>query len=278
MTETRGTGRTRLSPERKRLYLRLGALVAGTFVLGFLLTMLLFFPGWWGREPIVTVPDMRGRTLAQARRLAGRADLELERGSTLAHPTVRAGAVLAQTPLPGREVTRGSEVRVILSSGPERRPVPDVAQLGGEQASALLRHTGFSVRIRRVSSDRPAGRVLEVRPAAGTPVAVPGAVELVLSAGPPTVAVPAVTGMPEGAAREALASAGLRLGEVSYDPASAAPQGEVVAQSLAPGSSVRNGAAVGITVAGPAPVEVPQPDSVAVTPEPVPPPAPPPAP
>lgn len=263
------------SPEEKRFYLRVAAGVLGAFVLGYLLTTLLFFPGWGG-EGIVTVPDLRGKTLAQAKRLAGRADLELEEGSKLTHARVPAGAVLAQTPLPGQEITRGAEVRVILSSGPDRRPVPSVEQLTGQQAEALLRNTGFAVRVVRVPDERPVGRVLGVNPAAGTPVPAGAPVELRLSAGPPLVAVPALVGLTGSAAREALGAVGLRLGRVEYDPTSGAAEGEVLAQDPAAGVSLRSGGAVGVVVAGnppaaPEPAEAPPvPDTTSAAPPPPP--------
>lgn len=274
MRQRRGRERKPLSPRARRI-LQVVGFGAGAFALGYLLTMLLFFPGW-DREAIVTVPDLQGRTLAQARRLADRADLELERGDTLAHPTVPAGAVLAQSPLPGQEVTRGSAVRVILSGGPDRRPVPEVEALTAEDAVSLLRRTGFRVLIRRVESDRPAGRVLGVNPAPGAQVLAGGAVELTLSAGPPAVAVPAVAGLPLDAARQALSAAGLRAGTVEYDPGSPAAPGEVVAQSPAAGASLPGGSGVRLVVAGfppppePAPEapEGPEPDSVPPAPPP----------
>lgn len=227
------------------------------FALGYLVMALLFFPGW-GRDAIVSVPDLRGQPVAAAERLAGAVDLEVERGSTLVHPTVPEGAVLAQIPLPGQEVTRGSEVTVILSAGPDRRPVPDVAQLSGEQAVRLLRQMGFAVRIRRVPSEHPAGRVLEVSPAPGTAVPVSGTVELTLSAGPPLVAVPDVVGLMEEAAREALEAAGLRLAAVEHDPFAFAPAGEVLGQTPAAGTEARAGSGVRLVVSGEPPAgEVP---------------------
>lgn len=241
-----------------RLVLKVVGVGIAAFALGYLLVALLFFPGW-GRDAIVSVPDLRGRTLPAAERLAGAAGLEVERGSALAHPTVPEGAVLAQTPLPGQEVTRGAEVTVIVSTGPERRPVPDVTQLSGEQAVRLLRQTGFSIRIRRVPGEQPAGRVLGVTPTAGTPVAIPGTVELTLSAGPPLVAVPPLAGLTEQGARQALEAAGLRLSVVEHDPFSFAPAGEVLEQAPAAGTQVRAGSGVRVVVAGEPPaVEEPE--------------------
>ena len=242
-----------MSPERKRFLLRIGGLVLGTFVLGYLFTMVVFFPGW-GRDAIVTVPDLRGRTLAAARRTADAAGLEMARGSTLTHARVPAGAVLAQTPLPGQEVARGDAVRVIVSAGPDRRPVPRVDGMGLQEGQLLLQRTGFVVQVARQHADRPAGRILEVQPAPGTAIPAGSAVRLTVSAGPPMVSVPGVVGMQQSAAGEALRAAGLRVGGVSHDPGSAAAPGEVVGQEPAVGVGIPSGSRVRITVAGSPPV------------------------
>lgn len=160
------------------------AVLIGGFVLGYLLVALFFFPGF-GRRAIVTVPDLRGRSFAQARRLAGRQGLELERGPVVPHATMTRGAVLAQSPLPGQETTRGDQIRVILSAGPHRRAVPDVSGLLAAQARDLLLRTGFQVRLRTVQDERPAGRLIGIQPAAGSVLALPAAVELRVSSGPP---------------------------------------------------------------------------------------------
>lgn len=162
----------------------LAAILGGAFLGGYLLAALLFFPGW-GRRAIVTVPDLRGRSVAQARRIADRAGLQLERGATVAHPAVARGAVIAQHPLPGQETARGDQVRVLLSAGRPRRAVPPVLGLLGEQARNLLLRSGFQVGIDTVEDERPAGRIVSVQPASGTVLQLPAAVQLHLSSGPP---------------------------------------------------------------------------------------------
>lgn len=266
-----------LDVRRRRSYLRVVGGVLAAFALGYLVTTLLVFPGF-GRQAIVTVPDLRGRTLSAARRLADDAGLEVERGASLNHAAVPAGSVLAQSPLPGQETTRGAVVRVTLSAGRERRPVPQVDDLTADQARALLARTGFAVRVRRVLSERAEGRVLGVNPKPGTQLHVRSAVELLLSAGPPvvvvpTVAVPDLTNLPEPEARAALRSAGLRLGEVDYAPDSDVPLGGIASQSPAAGDSVRAGTSVRVTISGSPPASAAPPDTAAAQPpaEPTPP-------
>ena len=218
------------------------------FLVGYIFIALLFFP--FGQSPIVTVPDLRGRTEAQARRALGDVGLTLEKGGALAHPRIRSGRVLAQVPLPGQEASRGTGVRIILSSGAERRAIPAIAGLGKDDAVALLRQMGFSVRLRQVFNSAPEGKVLGMDPKAGTQVPMPGVVTLTLSAGPPKVLVPGVVALSQADARARLQAVGLRLGTITYDPTSAEPAGVVLTQNPVSGDSARQGSGVRVTVAG----------------------------
>jgi serine/threonine-protein kinase len=236
--------------ERKILKYVIYCGLAG-FLLGYVFITLLFFP--FGRSAIVTVPDVRGKTLAQARRAFDRVGLEAQIGDSLSHPTVRAGRVLAQVPLPGQEAARGSEVEVIVSQGPERRAVPSITGLGKDDAVALLQRMGFRVRLASVVDDSPEGKLLGMDPKAGTRMPMPGTVTLTLSAGPPKVLVPSVLALDEGDAAARLEAVGLRLGRVSYDSLSAEPRGTVLSQAPAAGDSLRMGSAVRVVLAGPDP-------------------------
>jgi beta-lactam-binding protein with PASTA domain len=221
------------------------------FLLGYLFIALLFFP--FGRSPIVTVPDLRGKTEAQARRMLGDLDLKVEKGGELSHPNIREGRVLAQVPLPGQEANRGTSVSLILSEGAARRAVPSITGLGKDEAIALLQTMGFRVRIRLVQDKSAEGRLLGMEPKAGTRVAMPGIVILNVSAGPPKVLVPAIVALTTGDAAARLEATGLRLGTITYDPASTEAAGVIIAQSPAAGDSLRMGSGVRVTVAGPNP-------------------------
>ncbi|HEX8453075.1 MAG TPA: PASTA domain-containing protein [Longimicrobium sp.] len=221
----------------------------GAFALGYLVITLLFFPGF-GRSAIVTVPDLRGQPLREAERTLDRLGLELGRGGSLANPRIRAGAVLVQSPLPGQEVTRGAEIRVVLSAGPERHPVPPIAGLTLREARTLLERFGFSVKVQRMVADQEEGTFVGMRPRAGTLAVVPSVVTITLSAGPPKFPVPEVVALPLAEAEERLRAAGFRLGNVSYDPESTEALGGVASQRPAAGDSLRRGGAVNVTVSG----------------------------
>lgn len=256
--------RVRTYFDERRLLKYVLAAGVGFFILGYVLVTFLFFPGF-GRSPIVTVPDLTGRTRAAAERALDRLGLEVERGDPIPNPRVRRGRVLMQTPLPGEEVPRGSTVRIVLSGGPEIRTVPAITGLSRTDAIGLLQRHGFRVAIRNVRDRREEGTILGLRPEPGGEAAVGSVVELVISSGPPFVPVPGVVGLTSSDARARLQAAGLALGRVSYDEFSPEPAGTILRQSPAEGDSLRMGSGVRVTLAGPDPNPPPPPvDSAAV--------------
>lgn len=255
----RGTGWHREIPGRVRRYfderrLLKWVLIAGVscFVLGYLAMTLLFFPGF-GRSPIVTVPDLTGRTRGQAERVLDRLGLQVQRGQPIANPRMRRGRVLMQTPLPGEEVARGSTVRIVLSDGPEMRQVPAIRGLGRQDAIGLLQRYGFQVAIRRVLHRSAPNSLIGTLPDAGKPAPVGGRVVILVSNGPPKVLVPNVVGLFPADARVRLQAVGLELGRVRYDPASLDSAGVIIAQGPAAGDSLGQGSAVRVVLAGPDP-------------------------
>lgn len=89
------------------------------------------------------VPEINpGAPLAVAREMLDELRLEL-----LEWPVpdnlVEAGHVVRVEPLPGTEVAVGSLVTVVVSNGPEKVRVPQLATLGVEEAAAILKETGL---------------------------------------------------------------------------------------------------------------------------------------
>lgn len=250
--------------DERRLLKYVLVTIVSCFVAGYLVMALLFFPGF-GRSAIVTVPDLTGRPLGQAERQLSRAGLTVLRGGSLANPRVGRNRVLMQSPLPGEEVARGTQVRIVLSAGPEMRVIPPIEGLSQPEVVGLLQRFGFRTVVRSVRDRADEGTLLGLRPASGRQAAVSSTVELLVSAGPPNVLVPQVTGLLEADARARLQAAALGLGRISYDPASAEPAGTVLGQSPAAGDSLPMGRGVRVTLAGadPNPAE-PEPDSLAV--------------
>jgi hypothetical protein len=83
------------------------------------------------------------------------------------------------------------------------------------------------------------------------------AVNLTISRGPEhpqTVAVPDVVGMSQSQAESAITSAGLTVGAITQSPSETVPQGQVISQNPAEGTSVEKGTAVSLVVSSGPPV------------------------
>jgi len=182
--------------------------------LGYLIAVVLIFPAGEQSVELQAVPDVRGEPLELARAAVRDSGLVIGHVDSVRHPSVVAGLVIGQSPLPGLTARLQAPVRITVSSGPEMRAIPDLSRLDGARAAELLDAAGFVVQVDTADSRTPAGRVLGIDPAPGTEIRIPGAVQLVVSRGPPTFLMPQLAGMTQGEAYAVLRSLGLVLGEV----------------------------------------------------------------
>lgn len=133
----------------------------------------------------VTVPGLVGRTLPEAGVLAQRNRLSIRLEGRRSDPAVPVGRVMAQDPPGGAPLKARRSVRVWMSLGANRVPVPNVETQGVRTARITLEQAQFPVaRIVEVPDRAIEGTVLVQRPPPG--LAVPGPVEagLLVSRGP----------------------------------------------------------------------------------------------
>jgi len=196
----------------------------------------------------VPVPSVIGSQVADARRLLS------EQGFTVREePTpdeeAPVGEVVDQEPGPNQEAPRGSEVVLFVSSGPEERPVPDVAGRSVAEASNLLGQNGFETeQITEASTEVPEGEVIRTDPPAGTPQPKGAVVTIVVSSGPPEATVPSVVGLSEANAINEIERAGLSAQPSETGECDAADDGRVVAQDPGANTTAEQGSTVAITV------------------------------
>jgi eukaryotic-like serine/threonine-protein kinase len=210
---------------------------------------LLWFTGAFGGN--VTVPDLDGMTLDEARRTLTDVGLELGDLTTGESQTgVPEGTVVGQSPDAGGDVDEGSAVDLVVAGAPNV-VMPDLAGLSQAEAEAAVTAAGLIVeRVTTVySNDVPAGKVADQTPSAGTTVPQGTPVTLTLSAGPQTSpspgadAVPDVTGMTQAEALTALEEGGFSA-VITTEASETVPAGEVINQNpkggvlAAPGTSV----------------------------------------
>jgi serine/threonine-protein kinase len=170
---------------------------------------------------------------------------------------VATGLVLDQDPDPRTRALRGSTVTLVLSSGPDRRTVPELAGTDVDTARAELEALGLGLGlVTEDFSDAPVGAVLRSEPAAGQSVKPETPVAVVVSKGLEMLAVPSVVGRAQADAGRQLEAAGFTT-TVREAFSEDVGKGTVVAQTPAEGQAPR-GSAVQLDVSkGPELVTVP---------------------
>ncbi len=144
---------------------------------------------------------------------------------------------------------------VSRAAGPRVR-VPNLVGSTFDAARDAAGRTGLEVRRRGRTADDPAGTVIAQDPDPGTFTTTGRPLVLVVSSGPPPVALPAVAGQPEAKARATLEAAGFEVA-VTSDFSETVPGGAVATQDPAEGM-VAPGSQVHLVVSrGPKPVTVP---------------------
>jgi len=171
--------------------------------------------------------------------------------------TVAPGLVLRQDPVAFDETRKGTDVELVLSKGPDRRPVPELVGSTREQAATALAAVGLRVGdVTEQFSPQAPGTVLSVDPAPGAPLPPDQPVGLVLSKGVEMLPVPDVQGESRRAAEKTVTDAGFDV-SVREVFSETVPAGTVTDQSPASGSAAR-GATVSLVVSkGPELVTVP---------------------
>lgn len=212
-------------------------------------------------NPIVpetaTVPNVVGMTQSAATAALTKDGLVLGATTTQASSTVASGIVISESPAAGAQVTAGSAVNLVASSGSSQVAVPNV--VNQTQAAATVSITGAGLVLGTVtaqpSATVSAGIVISESPSAGTEVNLGSAVNLVVSSGSSQVTIPNVVDQTQSAATTAITAAGLVLGTVTSQASSTVPFGNVISQNPAAGTQASPGSAVSLVVStGPAPL------------------------
>ena len=130
----------------------------------------------------VTVPDVTGLSRSSAE---GRLrDEHLEVAIRESQSDQPKDQVLAQDPVGGAKVQKGTRVTLTVSKGKQKVDVPDVIGLGAADAARALRPAGLrpAQRRRRTANQADDGKVLSERPAGGASVDRGSAVVIVVGA------------------------------------------------------------------------------------------------
>ena len=168
-------------------------------------------------QAVPRIPPVRGLARSDAiemLRSAGYEVVVIEGSSQAA-----AGIVVGQEPVSGTELAPGEVVAITVSTGAGQIFVPDVRGQTLRQAFNTLIGQGFRVGERREPSVTvEAGQIIDTDPSHGFPVSAGLEVFVIISDGPPPVAVPDVQGLLFDTGRLAIERVGLVVGAVTFEP------------------------------------------------------------
>ncbi|MDQ1398884.1 MAG: eukaryotic-like serine/threonine-protein kinase [Acidimicrobiaceae bacterium] len=202
----------------------------------------------WTRasKPSHPVPSVVNLTPAAAEAALGRLHFRLRTSQTFDEQVLK-GLIIRQGEPVNRMLREGSTVPVVVSLGPPPVAVPDLAGL--TQTDATNRLIGAGLKLGNVSGryDNANKGVVLSWSGQGGQLPKGSAVDLVVSQGPPVVAVPSIGSGSFAAAQSALAAANLKAVEKDVFSNTVA-KGQVISTSPGAATSVQVGSTVTVTV------------------------------
>ena len=145
-----------------------------------------------------------------------------------ASDSVAEGNVITQAPSSGVEVKPGSTVTLTVSTGAKGSTVPDVTKMDVTNAQNTLVAAGLVLGAQTEANDAsPVGTVIAQDPAPGTSLPAGSSVNVTVSKGPATAAVPSVVNQTRGNAEAALSGAGFTANTVEQSTSDPAQDGIV---------------------------------------------------
>jgi eukaryotic-like serine/threonine-protein kinase len=197
-------------------------------------------------KPKVAVPTLKGLKSADAIKALRDAKLvpdvhEIASGAP-------SDTVTASDPQVGQQVAIGTKVRINVSKGPTPVSVPYVVGEPIGQATSDLKNAGFNVNPTYVDSPSPANQVINQSPGKGTGAPPHSTVDVTVSNGPQTVAVPDVRTLDVGTAAAQLQGLGFKVKFTNEQVSDPAEDQIVLDQDPPSGDQAKPGATVTLTV------------------------------
>ena len=197
----------------------------------------------------VSVPDVAGKTVNEARTVLAEAGLNLrvEEGRRI-DPKVPAGQVLAQEPRPGVRTRGERSIKVWISAGPRAMIIP--ALIGESERTAQLRLQQEGLELTAVSEIRSADYSAAV--VAQTPPPKTSAVQISLlvnrGESGATFVMPDLIGINGDRAADLLRARGFRVAVVGDHPYPGVPAGVVLRQNPQAGFQISPGEPISLEV------------------------------
>lgn len=209
-------------------------------------------------KDMVEVPNVVGMTEDDAKETLNDEGLGFKVVSREESKEYEKGRVSEQKTEAGEEVAKNTTIEVVVSSGlvGDSITVPDVSGMTEDEAQSALENAGF----RNISSEFtyhdsvPSGQVIGTTPEANAEATEDTEIVMQVSKGAERKTVPNVVGQKDADAQNAIKSAGLSVGTVTYEYSGSVAQGIVISQSVDGGKKVSAGTTVDLVISnGPEP-------------------------
>lgn len=209
----------------------------------------------------VKVPDIVELKVEEATDMLQKMELNLAVVRTINHPTLQEGFIISQDPKPEVIVKKNSEVKIVVSKGPNIVTVPNILNSDLLNAEIALSNEGLTIgEVTRVYHEQiPSSKVVHQEPAAGKEIIQGSSVNIIVSKGPEPIWVrmPAVTGLNIEQAKIVLQNYNLVIGIVQTENSYEAVQDIVIRQDPGAGSEILQGSVVNlVTSSGPGRIEI----------------------
>lgn len=232
--------------KKKKMIIIGSCAAAAVLIIGLIVAAALGAFG--GKE--IEAPNFKNMTLEEAKDAAKEYNIKVKKGDEVISDEVEKGKIVSQDPKAGEMVKEGSTIKVNISIGLGDGDVPDLTGKMQNELSAYLEAAGFTLgSVTSEPGQEPEGTVMRQDPAAGTKAEKGTAINVVVSDGSKAKAImPFVTGMTLGEASSAIANAGLKVGNVTYDYSDTYANGEVMWQQFEGNAQKERGTSVKLIV------------------------------
>ncbi len=210
-----------------------------------------------GNNEKVTVPDVTGKPIAQARTTLEQAGFKVGTETEVYSSEVSSGNVVSTDPRAGEQAEKGATIKINVSKGTEQVSVPDLKGKSADDAQKALSQAGLNGKQGDAvySDDVAEGAVASQETSAGAKANKGDTIVYHLSKGSEKISIPNVVGMTQAAATSKLESAGFSV-NVTTASDDSVDKGNVIKQSDT--GTAKKGSTITITVStGAASVTVP---------------------
>lgn len=197
------------------------------------------------------VPDVTGNTVQEAKQILEENGITNVSVSYQYSDVFEKDYVMSQSPEAQELIPIDETITLVVSSGAQGFPVPDVAGKEEDEAREILEAANLTVKhTYAYSNTMEKGLVIKTNPAQGTKINQEDTVTIVISKGKEKVMklVPDLRGMKEKEAIEKLNASGLKAGKISYKNSEEVEKGLVMNQSYSVNQEVQESTAIDFTV------------------------------